>query len=88
MPGGETNMTNTEFNQSAAIHLCLPSPACMDRVGEVIKGQVLVDKHGDNIQSSALPGDHWRKRHDQMKLLIYRLCMWSGLPADMEVFNL
>ena len=81
-------MSNSEFSHSATINLCLPSTACMDRVGEVIKGQVVVEMHGDNIQSTSLPGDHWRKRHDQMKLLIYRLCMWSGLPADMEVFNL
>ena len=23
-----------------------------------------------------------------MKILLYRLCMWAGLPVDMEVFNL
>ena len=57
-------------------------------MGEVIRGRVTVDKFGDNIQSTSLPGDHWRKRHDQLKILLYRLCMWAGLPAVMEVFNL
>ena len=27
-------------------------------------------------------------RHDQVKLLLYRLCLWAGLPVEMEVFNI
>ena len=23
-----------------------------------------------------------------MKIMLFRLCMWAGLPVDMEVFNL
>ena len=35
-----------------------------------------------------VPGDHWRTRHDQVKLTLYNLCNWAGLPVEMEVFNL
>ena len=38
-----------------------------------------IDKYGDNIQSTCLKGDHWRQRHDQIKIAIYRLCMWAGI---------
>ena len=80
--------TNDEFTAAASTNLCLPQPACVERVGETIKGRVKIDDHGDNIQSTALPGDHWRKRHDSINITLWRLCMWAGLPADMEVFNL
>ena len=88
LPGGGDNLTNEEFTTAAATNLCLPPPMCGGRVGEIIRGRVTVDKHGDNIQSTVLPGDHWRKRHDELKVLLYKLCMWAGLPVDMEVFNL
>ena len=88
LPGGGDNLTNDEFTTFAAINLCIPPPACLEREGDVIKGRVRVDKHGDLVQSTAVPGDHWRKRHDSIKLSLYRLCLWAGLPSDMEVFNL
>ena len=81
-------MNNAEFAEVAAANLCLPSPACAARVGEVIKGRVCVDKYGDNLQSTALPGDHWRSRHNQILHLLHKFCVWSGLPVEMEVFNL
>ena len=62
--------------------------ACSGRVGEVIKGRVTIDEFGDNVQSTNIPGDHWRGRHDHVKLLLYRLCLWAGIPVEMEVFNL
>ena len=43
---------------------------------EVINGRGMkkIDKHGNNIQYTCLQGDHWRRlRHDQIKLVIYRL---------------
>ena len=54
----------------------------------MIKVRVVVDKYGDNVQATNIPGDHWRKRHDMVKLLLYQLCLWAGLPVEMEVFNL
>ena len=87
LPGGGDHLSNEEFSTVAAINICLPPPACVERVGEVVKGRVRVDEHGDNVQSMALPGDHWRKRHD-MKITLFRLCQWVGMPAEMEVFNI
>ena len=88
LPGHESTLSNVEFAEAAAANLCLPSPACAGRVGEVIRGRVTVDVYGDNIQATSLPGDHWRKRHNSILHLLHRMCMWAGVPADMEVFNL
>ena len=43
----------------------------------MIKGRVAIDEFGDNVQSTNIPGDHWGGRHDQVKLLLYRLCLWA-----------
>ena len=88
LPGGDNSLTNAEFSEAAATNLCLPSPACMGRVGETVKGRTQVDIYGDNIQSTCLPGDHWRRRHDMLKHVLYRLCLWAGLPCEQEVFNI
>ena len=60
----------------------------MERLGEVIRNNKIIDRYGDNIQSCPLPGDHWRKRHDLLKNTIFRLCQWASLPCEVEVFNL
>ena len=88
LPGFDKSLSSAEFADAAASNLCLPSPACTGRVGEVIKGRVTVDEYGDNVQATCLPGDHWRTRHNQILHLLHRLCMWAGLPVQMEVFNL
>ena len=88
LPGSESHLNNTEFSEAAASSLCLPSPACLERLGEVIRNNKKVDQYGDNVQACPLPGDHWRKRHDLIKNSIYRLCQWAGLPCEVEVFNL
>ena len=90
LPGSSEAFTNEEFTTAAATNLCLPPPVCVERVGEEVKRRprVVIDLHGDNIQATPLPGDHWRLRHDSLKLLLYRLCVWSGVKVDMEVFNL
>ena len=87
LPGHDTQLDNSEFSEAAATALCLPSPACTGRLGEVVRRQIRVDPHGDNIQSSPLPGDHWRTRHNRILRLIHQLCMWSGLQSEMEVYN-
>ena len=88
LPGPESSLSNAEFSEAAASSLCLPSPACMERLGEVIRNNKIIDRYGDNIQSCPLPGDHWRKRHDLLKNTIFRLCQWASLPCEVEVFNL
>ena len=48
----------------------------------------MVDLYGEVVQATALPGDHWRKRHDKFKMMVQRLCVWAGLDCEVEVFNL
>ena len=88
LPGADSSLSNAEFAEAAATSLCLPSPACMGRVGETVKGRKVVDMYGDQVQAAPLPGDHWRQRHDQIKHVLHRLCMWAGLPCELEVFNI
>jgi len=87
-PGTDTSLTSAEFAEAAAANLCLPSPACMGRVGETVKGRVKLDPHGDNLQATNTGGDHYRRRHNMLVQWINRACMWAGVPAEMEVYNL
>ena len=87
-PGQDTRLSNKEFAEAAAANLCLHSPACSARIGEIIKGRVRVDPYGDNLQATCLQGDHWRTRHNWLVQFVHRACMWAGVPAEMEVFNL
>ena len=88
LPGPDSSLTNAEFSEAAAAMLCLPSPACQEKLGQTIKGRVVVDLHGDQVQSTDLPGDHWTTRHNRIKLKLFGLCQWAGISCEMEVFNL
>ena len=70
--------------------LLLSNCKLADRVGEELRKRprVVVDCHGDNIQATPMVGDHWRFRHDFLKITLYNLCKWAGLPVQMEVVNL
>ena len=70
-----------------ALVLCMPSPVCKERVGEKV-GKAVVDKFGDNVMSQHLPGDHWRTRHDKIKMKINSMCSWARVPATVEVWGL
>ena len=83
LPGPE-GFSNAEFSEAMALVLCMPSPACKDRVGEKV-GKAVVDKYGDNVMSQHLPGDHWRTRHDKVKMKINSMCSWARVPATVEV---
>jgi hypothetical protein len=48
-----------EFSEAAAATLSLPSPACKDRIGEVVRGRVKVEKYGDSVQATNVEGDHY-----------------------------
>jgi hypothetical protein len=37
LPTPDTALSSAEFTEGAAATLCLPSPACRDKVGEVIR---------------------------------------------------
>ena len=92
LPGGGETLTNEEFATTAAINLCLPPPCVAGREGELIRGQgrrqITIDRHGDTVQATNIPGDHFRHRHDMLKTTLYNMCKWAGLKAEMEVFNL
>ena len=88
LPGPDTSLTSAEFSEGAAAALCLPSPACMERLGQVIRGRQVVDLFGENVQSTITTGDHYRKRHDVFKMRLFQMCQWAGLEAEVEVFNL
>ena len=88
LPGGDKSLNSAEFSEAAASFLCLPSPACVGRVGETVRGRVKIDVYGDNLQATSLVGDHWRKRHDSLVQLTYQMCLWAGVNVEMEVFNL
>ena len=67
--------------------LCLPSPACRDRVGEKI-GTRRVDEFGDALRCVTLAGDGWRTRHERHKVEIMMLLGWTGEVASCEVTGL
>ena len=84
---GPDSMSSVAFTEAMALLLCMPSPACQERVGAAV-GRKTVDLFGDNIMSEILPGDHWRVRHDRMKMTIHSLCTWARLPVTVEVWGL
>ena len=86
LPGPE-GLSNAAFSEALALALVMPSPVCRSRVGAPI-GKKTVDAYGDHVQSEHLPGDHWRSRHDSVKLTINSLLSWSRVPATCEVFGL
>ena len=88
LPGPETTLTSAEFSEAAAMSLCLPSPACADRIGQVIRGAQVVDLYGEAVQCNITNGDHYRKRHDAFKMRLFQMCQWAGMDAEVEVFNL
>ena len=84
---GPDGLPNQAFTEALSSILCMPSPACRERVGATV-GKRTVDVFGDNIMSEVLPGDHWRQRHDKMKMKIHSLCIWARLPVTVEVWSL
>ena len=88
LPGPDTSLSSAEFSEAAAAALCLPSPACSDRLGHVIRGAQVVDLYGESVLCTITSGDHYRKRHDSYKMRLLQLCQWAGVDAEVEVFNL
>ena len=84
----DTSFTGTEFSESFAAMLCLPSPACVPRVGDTISGALKVCQFGDNVVNQVMRGDGWRTRHNTMLMKICHLLCWAGIGAEFEVFNL
>ena len=83
-----TGLTGPEFSEAAAAQLCLPSPACSTRLGEIVRGRKRIDLFGDNVKSANLKGDGFRKRHDLVKNFLFRKLRTAGVQTECEVFNL
>ena len=60
LPGPFSGLTSPVFSEAMCTHLCLPSPACSDRLGETIGRGDIVDVFGDRVNTATLPGDTWR----------------------------
>ena len=88
LPGPDSSLSSAEFSEAAAAALCIPSPACLEKLGQVIRGRQVVDLFGETVQSTITTGDHYRKRHDAYKMRLFQMCQWAGLEAEVEVFNL
>ena len=84
---GPNGLSSQAFTEAMALLLCMPSPACTNRVGARV-GRRTVDIFGDSIMAEVLPGDHWRIRHDKVKMALHSLCIWARLPVTVEVWGL
>jgi len=49
--------------------------------------QAFLDSHGYKLLSTNLPGDHWRKRHDAIKIFLYKLMQQAGMDCRCEVYH-
>ena len=86
---GPAGLNNVAFSEALALLLCMPSPACRERVGFKIGAHTArVDIYGDKVMSTPLPGDHWRTRHDTTKMEIASLCAYAKVEHTAEVFGL
>ena len=77
-------MSSPAFSEALALLLCLPSP---DWFGPKV-GKKTVDLYGNNVVSEVLPGDHWRIRHDKLKMAMHSTCISARLPVTVEVWGL
>ena len=89
LPGPE-GMSNPVFSEALALALCMPSPACRSRVGLPLggRGSPVVDIYGDRVQCATMSGDHWRTRHDNVKMALAALFAWAKVSHTTEVFGL
>ena len=88
LPSLNLSMSPSEFSQAVSNHLLLPSPVCVDRVGEPLSGRKHVDLYGDEVSSASLPGNGQKARHDEMKNFLNSKLRWAGIPARCEVFGI
>ena len=74
---------NTELQTMFAIWMGLEVPILRGCEGQEFGGvQALLDSHGYKLLSTNLPGDHWRKRHDAVKIFLYKLMPLPKLVKD------
>ena len=92
LPGPVNGMASRVFQEVMASHLCLPSLAIKEVVGQVVydsRGNPhTIGVFGDEAMCATLPGDSWRWRHDSLKSCLTGLCEEAKIPAEVEVFGL
>ena len=86
-PTAHCSLSTPIFQEGLAMVLALPSPACKDRVGEIL-GDKRVDRWGDEVRCATLAGTTFTPRHDWTKMEVMRMLGWSQIPASCEVKNL
>ena len=86
LPGPSSYIPSPAFSETVCSYLCVPSPACRELVGQQIGGAV-VDIWGDKVQSIVLPGDHFRSKHDSVKMKVFNLANECRVPVNCEVFG-
>jgi hypothetical protein len=88
LPALGSSFTGAELSEAFAAMLCLPSPACVPRVGATVGRAVKVCRFGDTMVNQVMVGDSWRTRHTAMLMKIWHLLHWAGIRMVFEVFNL
>ena len=86
LPGPSSYIPSPAFAETMCSYMCVPSPACRELLGQQIGGQV-VDLWGDKVQSINLPGDHFRTKHDSIKMKLYNLALECRVPVTCKVFG-
>ena len=91
-PGSGLSMAGPVFQEALAAHLCLPSPAIMKGGWEgkhLGRNGARIDKFGSAVMNNCeIPGDSWRRKHDNVKLHVMNEALLSGIHVDCEVFGL
>ena len=72
LPTPQGTISTPILREGLAMVLALPSPACMDRVGQKI-GAGRVDTWGDVVKCETLTGGSWTVRHDRTKGELMRM---------------
>ena len=61
--------------------------AFANQMGQVERGRDVVDLYREAVLSaSTVAGDHYRKRHNALKMRLHQMCQWAWLEA--KIFNL
>ena len=88
-PGGESYLSNPEFDEVTAMYFGLPSPACAPLAGQRIGNtRITLDRYGSRLAAAQLPGDGWRLQHDAIKWRITQDAKEMGVAVRTEVYGL
>lgn len=88
-PSQGCRLSNAEFSEVAARYYGLPSPACRALCGQpTANTRTRLDAYGAALGSLPLPGDGWRRQHDEIKWRLDMDMREMGLRARTEVFGL